>query len=226
MKTDFKTLYRNSEGEPYLSVRIYDCGDLDFYGKTFEEFYDLKEEDNIGSDFGRFGYHLFYRLGCCIHNGSFSIRKPNTKAKLQKMYTYNLIEPKESIENPIQLLTEDQLSGYVVHQTVSKDVPHLRHFTVYGVDEKEIAEITSNYDWFTDILEEEIFGSSDLHYHWLTDGGKDPIERRKFADQFIERYHRTLKGEKIAYPIVFDVLGVPLNEESLFLSELENDVPF
>lgn len=225
MKNDFETLYRNSEGHPYLSVRVYDCGDLDFYGKTFEEFYDLKEEDNIGSDFGRFGYDLFYRLGYCLFDGAFSVRKPNAEAKLRKRFIYNLIEPSESIEGPIEPITEHQLCGYGVHQTMSEKEPHLRHFTVYGADLKEITELSTNYyEWFVEMLEENLFGSSDIYFEWRVYSGRDPSDRRQYADRFFERYHRKLNGENVNYPISFDVWAMSESEIAELMAE--DDIPF
>jgi len=221
MKTDITTLYHSSEGGPYLSVRVYDSSDLDLFGKRFEEFYDTNEEDNKGAKFGGFGYDLFYRLGCCIHKGSFSIRKPNTNAKLQKTNTYNLIEPIESVEGPIQSITEDQLCGYVVHKTVSTDTPHLRCFTVYGTDEKELKEISANYSWFIHFLEEEIFGSSDTYWHWLRFSEKDPKQRRKYVDHFIEDYFRKLRGEEVEDPMAIDGFIEMSEEDNGFLKKLE-----
>ena len=225
MSTDIKRIYRNSEGEPYLSVRIYDCGDLDFYGKTFKEFYDLKEEDNIGSDFGRFGYDLFYRLGYCLLNGAFLIKKPNTKAKLQKRFIYNLIEPSESIEGPIESITEHQLCGYKVHRTESKKDPHLRHFTVYGADQKEITELSTNYyEWFVQMLEENLFGSSDIYFEWRVYGGKDPSERRQYADRFFDRYRQKLTDKDINDQMSSDVWD--LNESEIAELMKEGEIPF
>lgn len=223
-RTAMAKTFKNEDGGQNLTVIINGLTQFTIFGKSIGEFYGLNE--GVNESFGSFASDLFYRLDNCMFGHSFHILKCDRTAKLEKSFTYNVIDPSESIVGPITSATDYQHSGFTVHPTEDKEKPHLRRFSVYGTDEEEIDAISDHYQWFVEDWDVSLFGSSDVHYHWSTEGASNPSERRMYALSFFDRYQRNLNGEDCSYPISFDVWGVQLGGRNRFVDELNNDIPF